>query len=208
MATGYTIEVLNGNAKTLEDFAKVCLMGFGATSHMKEEPISTPYRVMEVDANNKKEERKLKKRLKEFKLISDEQIYEDERNALTKSREHFADKKVKAKEARLKVEKLLREAQLWTPPSKKHKVMKDFMIKELKNTLDFDCDLKPIDTLLEDIDGRLATIDVESIKENHIKQLEQKIDYHKQTHQGDIDHCNESNLWVSDLLDSFKLKSV
>ena len=204
MASGYTVEVIKGNVTTLEQFAEVCLKGFGATAHMKDEPLVTPYRKAIVDKEHKKTIKKLNKSLIEFNKLSDQQLIDDETAALNKSRDHFVEKIELAKQAKKDLSALLLDAQLWTPPTDKYIVMKEFMIKNLKETIGFDCDLTPINKLIEDIDGRLATIDPELIRSKHIEGLNQQIDYHQEAYDVDHSHCKQSNEWVKELMDSFK----
>jgi hypothetical protein len=204
MASGFTSEILNGNVKTLNDFIVTCSKGFGATAHQQSEPLNTPLRDAVADETNKKAAAKLKRQLKKFKLMTDEELHADEEKALNKSKQHFVDKIELMKEAKKKCAELLLEAQLWTPPTDEHKVVKDFMIKELKSVIDFDCDIKPVNTLIEDIDGRLATIDVKEIRNKQIESFEQQIDYHTQTYKMDVLHVEQSNNWLSELKQSLK----
>lgn len=203
MASGFTSEILSGNVTTLKDFAAICAKGFGATQHQKSEPLNTPLVKAKVGHENKRAIRKLAKQLLEFNEMTDEQIYQDEEKALKESMLHFLSKIVQMKEAKKKCADLLLEAQLWTPPTKNHKVVKEMMIKDLKQVIEFDCDIKPVNELLEDIDGRLSTIDVEVIRKNQIESFKKQIDYHEQSHKVDADHVKSSNKWVAELMGSF-----
>jgi len=204
MASGYTSEILNGNVKTLKDFVSVCAKGFGATAHQKDEPLNTPLRNAEPGKAHPKAMRKLKKQLKEFRLMTDKQLYDDEKKALTDTRKHYLSKIFVIKEAKKQCSALLLEAQLWTPPTDDHKVVKDMMVEELMKVIDFDCDINPVNELIEDIDGRISTIDVKLIRENQIKSFEQQIDYHTQSHELDVKHVKQSNNWLSELTMSFE----
>ena len=43
MPTGYTAGVVDGTIKTFNDFAKSCMRAFGATIHMRDEPLNRKY---------------------------------------------------------------------------------------------------------------------------------------------------------------------
>lgn len=43
MPTGYTAGILDGEINTFEEFAKTCMRAFGATIHMRDEPLSKTY---------------------------------------------------------------------------------------------------------------------------------------------------------------------
>jgi len=203
MANEFTSEILNGNIETIKDYAFTCSKAFGATAHQKDEPLNTPLRNVEVGKDNLKASKRLEKQLKDFKLMSDEQLFEDEKKALEKTRLHYSSKIDLIKAAKKKCSNLLRDAQVWTPPTDDHNVLKDFMIKNLKSVIEFDCDIKPINELIEDIDGRISTIDVDGIRERQIKSLEQQIDYHIQSHKLDVSHSEQSNEWLTKLIKSF-----
>ena len=203
MASGYTQEVLSGNVNTLKEFAAVCAKGFGATSHQQDENLSTPLKEAVVGKEHKKSIRALKSTLKKFNAITDEQLYEDELNALKTSKEHYLGKVDLMKEAKKKCSALLLDAQLWTPPTENHEVVKEMMVEHLKSTIEFDCDLDSVNQLIEDIDNKMESIDVESIRTKQVEAIEGQIDFHEQSHKVDEDHVKQSNEWVSQLMNSF-----
>jgi len=144
MASGYIVEVLNGNVKTLKEFATVCAKGFGATSHQQDENLSTPLKEAVVGKSNKKAIRSLKRSLKEFNELSDEQLINDEKEAIKATKDHYLEKVAAMKKGKKDCSALLLEAQLWTPPTENHEVVKEMMIEHLKSTIEFDCDLDPV----------------------------------------------------------------
>ena len=206
MASGYTTEILNGNVKTLKDFASVCAKGFGATSHQQTDDLSTPLKEAIVGKYHKKALRKLKVNLKEFNAVTDEQIIADEKKALKTSREHYLGKIVQMKEAKKKCAALLLDAQLWEPPTDNHVVVKEMMVEHLKSTIEFDCDLDPVNQLLEDIDNKMDSIDPKGIRAKQVEAIEKQIDFHEQSHKVDEDHVKQSNEWVAELMESFNVK--
>lgn len=203
MASGYSQEVLNGNVTTLKQFASVCAMGLGATAHQKDEALNTPIRKAVVGKHHNKAIRELKSNLKDFKEVTDKQLHKDEKKALSETKEHYLKKIVLVKAAKKKCSALLLDAQLWEPPTDNHVVVKEMMIEHLKETIEFDCDLKPIKELIADIDKRIKSIDPEAIRTKQIEAIEKAIDFHEQSHKVDKDHVKQSNEWVGELMNSF-----
>lgn len=201
MASGYTSEILNGKVNTLKQFAQVLAKGFGATSHQKEEALNTPIKKAKVGTYHNKAIRELKSNLKEFNLITDKELIADEKRALKASKKHYKEKIVIMKKAKSKCSKLLLEAQLWEIPTDNHKVVKDMMIEELKNVIEFDCDIEPVNQLIKDIDSR--EIDPLEIREKQVASFKQQIEFHEESHKVDKDHVEQSNKWVSELMESF-----
>ena len=204
MASGYTREVLSGNATTLKQFAAVVAKGFGATAHQQTEDLSTPLKPAVAGKSHKKAIRALKTNLKEFKAITDEQLIADEKKALRDTRKHFEGKVVEMKEGKKRCSDLLREAQLWEPPTDNHEVVKEAMIDHLKSGIEFDCNLDDAYKLIEDIDNKMETIDPEAIRTKQVEAIEKQIDFHEQSHKVDVDHVKQSNEWVKELMDSFE----
>lgn len=203
MASGYTQEVLSGNVNTLKEFAAVCAKGFGATSHQQKEALNTPLRDMVESKEHKKSIRALKATLKKFNAITDEELIADELKALKETKKHYLEKIVIMKEAKKKCSALLLEVQLWTPPTENHIVVKEMMEEHLKSTIEFDCDLDPVNQLIEDIENKMGSIDPEAIRKKQVEAIEQQIDFHEQSHKVDVDHVKQSNEWILELMGSF-----
>jgi len=204
MANGNTTQILNGNVTTLKEYASVLAKGFGAMSHQQNEPLNTPIREAVVNEEHNKEKRALKRSLKKFNAITDEELIADEKKALVASKAHYKEKIVTMKAAKKKCSALLLEAQLWEIPTENHQVVKDLMIKELKDVIDFDCDLEPVNQLIKDIDNRMDNIDPADIRKKQVEAFEKQIDFREQSHNVDKDHVEQSNIWVSELISSFE----
>lgn len=51
MATGYTCGIVDGTTKTFKEFAFKCIRAFGAAAHMRDEPISKPFKLQTVSTS-------------------------------------------------------------------------------------------------------------------------------------------------------------
>lgn len=47
MPTGYTADLVDGKINTVEEYAKLCMRAFGATLHMRDEPLDKQYTTSE-----------------------------------------------------------------------------------------------------------------------------------------------------------------
>lgn len=203
MASGFAAEVLLGNVKNLKELATVCAKGFGSTAHQQNEPLNSPIRKAEKDTKHKKATAKLKRQLTAFKKLTVDQLIEDEKKALEKTKLHYLDKIVLMKKGKTNCANLLRDAQLWEIPTDKHIKIKEMMIKEMKRTIEFDCDLTEINKLIEEIDTRISSINPEEIRLKQIESLNNQIDFHIQSKNVHDEHVAQSNLWLEQLMDSF-----
>jgi hypothetical protein len=89
----------------------------------------------------------------------------------------------------------------WTPPTPDHVGMKEFMQKQIRESIDFDC---------HDDDGfldRCYPIFAGTVGEWREKQLaaaRQDLEYNREHRQGEIDRAQQRTAWVKALRDSLK----
>ena len=90
---------------------------------------------------------------------------------------------------------MLSQAQDWVPPTPEHNKLKEFMIKQLENSLNFDCgNYRPVTESREEyIEYRLST-----------NRFTREIEHYRESYQREVDACNERREWVKQLMDSLK----
>lgn len=140
MPTGYTYGVQEGKVTTLEEFTQSCARAFLWQARDSEEKDLRKL----VQGTNDREyyEKELKQAAKEFKhlmTLDDAQWY-GLYTVAKEEHEHQQDNRLARKLAeKAHYEAMLEKVRQWTPPSDKHKALKDFMIKQLEESLEFDC---------------------------------------------------------------------
>ena len=90
---------------------------------------------------------------------------------------------------------MLSQAQDWVPPTPEHCKLKEFMIKQLEGSLNFDCgNYEPVtETREEYIEYRLST-----------NRFTREIEHYRESYQKQVDAWNERREWVKQLMDSLK----
>lgn len=196
MPTGYTAAIADGI--TFEQFAMNCAREFGALFLMREEPNNAviPERFEPSDYHVEKIA-EAKSTLESLKSISPDDA---ERRALDEyEREVLQNKEAIKKKERLKekYEAMLKEAEAWIPPSEDHTGMKNFMISQIKESIDFDCDSSYYRREVPRLSGE------EWINKN-LKQALHDLDYHNKQNEEEIERTESRNVWLNKLRESLK----
>ncbi len=138
MPTGYTAGISNGI--TFQKFAMNCARAFGALIEMRDSPSDAPIpENFKKSDYHEKEIAKCKKLLAELERMDSpkaRKLFDDERK---ESEEHARKYEIEKLELRQKYEAMLREVKKWNPPTSEHNGLKDFMLKQISESIDFDC---------------------------------------------------------------------
>ena len=138
MPTGYTSSIEKGIS--FKEFILDCARAFGACITMRDEakgkPIPEEFKPSDYHSDKIKGSEKGLRDLRKITL----------KQAAKKGKEEY-EKELKSSEAyinkcnvlRQKYEDMLNEVRAWTPPTKEHTGLKDFMVKQLEQSIEFDC---------------------------------------------------------------------
>jgi len=196
MPTGYTLDLYDGKDITFEEFALRCARAFGALISMRDEPIDAPIpERFEPSDYHLKELEKAKKRLKEIKKWDEETAEQEAVRAYQealKKREEFVKKN---NLIRKRYEDMLSKVQKWKPPTIEHVNLKQFMIQQLVESIEYDC-------FIPEMPQRLSG---EEYKEQQIKKALSDIDYHEREYAEEVNRVYERNRWLLSLRESLKI---
>ena len=196
MPTGYTLDLYDGKDITFEEFVLKCARAFGALIDMRDEPMDAPIpERFEPSDYHLKELEKAKRRLKEIRKWNEEKAEQEAertyREAL-KEREEFIKKN---KLIRKRYEDMLSKVQKWKPPTIEHASLKQFMIQQLLESIEFDC-------FVPEMPQRLSG---EEYREQQIKKALSDIEYHEKEYTEEVNRVYERNKWLLSLRESLKI---
>jgi len=196
MPTGYTLDLYNGKDITFEEFVLKCARAFGALIDMRDEPMDAliPER-FEPSDHHLKELEKAKRRLKEIRKWNEEKAEREAERAYRealKEREEFIKKN---KLIRKRYEDMLSKVQKWKPPTIEHASLKQFMIQQLVESIEFDC-------FVPEMPQRLSG---EEYREQQIKKALSDIEYHEKEYAKEVNRVHERNKWLLLLRESLKI---
>jgi len=200
MPTGYTAGILDGTTKDFNQFAKHCSRAF--IMHLRDEPMDSEYKKREVSDYHIKAIEKAKEELKQADSLLDEELIIKEKNRLIDSKKYYLDREVKIKTDKIKLESFLKKAKAYIPPTDKHQGIADFMIEQIKKTIDVDCSGTYHVTTLQEIYLEIKNINAKDIRSKIRAQADKDIAYHTKEHEADIKRCDEHNQWYEDFINN------
>ena len=152
MPTGYTHDIENG--QTFEDYALRCARAFGACTLQRDESASEMPKLREESSYYAE---KLPEALAELGYLQSldnkqkEEFGTEERDKAIADIQESLEKK-SALES--KYRDMLNKVSAWTPPTKDHVGLKEFMTKQIVDSINFDCNttyyIEELQKLVED----------------------------------------------------------
>lgn len=149
MPTGYTA-VLHDKDIGFADFAIRCARAMGAMINMRDEPMDTPWRPDQPSGYYSSQLEEAQQQLDKFKALSleDARIMLDDKRQ--KDFDHATAKIAEMNIVRGRYERMKEYVSAWTPPTKEHEGLKDFMLNQLSicasdyDTSYYEEDAKPV----------------------------------------------------------------
>ena len=199
MPTGYTAAI--GEGITFEKFVLSCARAFGALIEMRDDPMDAPIpEKFEPSNHNVEELNRAQRRMGELRAmtalaaqIGADAAYEAEDAA-------YAKRRAGKLALKAKYEAMLAQVNAWQAPTPNHIGLKDFMAKQIIDSIGFDCCEYP-----EDRPKKLTG--PEWLAEE-IARAQWDIDYHTKHHAEEVERVNSRNEWVAALRDSLKQREA
>jgi hypothetical protein len=205
MPTGYTAGIIDGEITTFEQFATQCSRAFGATIHMRDNPLDSPYEPRtpsEYYVNSLQSQRE---KLEETKTMTDEAIVQDFETLLKDSLEYHERELEKTKVNLGRLNSIMESAKSWVPPTEDHEGVRDYMIDQLEITIKADGDPSyHVNKIVQAKKELEEGIDPKVYREEKIKEIEDRISYYGAEVQKELERCKQSNDWMDKFLESIK----
>ena len=195
MPTGYTNIVADNEDFTFPEFAMRCARNFGALIMMRDEPLNAPIPEKFEPNHYKKEYEKAKAAYENFiaNPPTDEDLEKQYNEYVATETERFkamsADKNVKRRRYNAMLIKVLK----WQPPTPEHEGLKQFMIDQLHDSIEWDCsEYRP---LITDKDIYIA-------RHRSGEYLKEELDFYSKRWHEEVERTNSRNKWLKDLRES------
>jgi hypothetical protein len=193
MPTGYTADIAEDI--TFNQYVWSCARAFGALVMMRDDPTGTPIpERFEPSDWSVKALAKAKDRLATLQAMSPEAIEANARQDYKDALARHAERKAEYQALRRKYEAMLAQVRAWTSPSKDHDGLKEFMEKQITESIDWDCN-----------ESHLAAPEVQSASvwlTEQIGAAERDIAYHTKAHAEEIERTENRNQWLKALRES------
>lgn len=199
MPTGLTSKIYEGKDIAFKEFAILCARSFGALIHQRDEPLDAPIRKREPDTYYLEELEKAKKDLDDFLANppTEEFLAKEWEEKVEKMKKDDAETNKKHQELKARYEAMLKQVQAWNPPTIEHKNLKNFMIKQLNESILFDC---YVSNQVEHFVTKEQYIK-DSLSSMH---LEKQVEYYQKQWDKQIESCNNANKWIEELVNSLE----
>ena len=205
MPTGYTAGILDGKVNTFEEFATVCTRAFGATIHMRDNPMDSPYEPRTPSDYHTNSIQSKRERLEEIESMSDEKIVEDFNTQLGEDLKYHQIKMEEDKRNLEKLNSMLESAKSWVPPTEDHQPFRNFMIEQIESTIKVDGDPSYHVNKMVGIKKQMEEgINPKEYREETIQEIKSQISYHETEYQKELVRCKDSNDWMDKFFESIK----
>ena len=205
MPTGYTAGIIDGKITTFEQFATQCSRAFGATMHMRDNPLDSPYEPRTPSQYYVNSLQSQREKLEEMKTMTDEAIVQDFENLLNDSLKYHERELEKTKVNLGRLNSIMESAKSWVPPTEDHEGVRDYMIDQLEITIKADGDPSyHVNKIVQAKKELEEGIDPKVYREEKIKEIEDRISYYEGEVQKELERCKQSNDWMDKFLDSIK----
>ena len=205
MPTGYTAGILDGKVNTFEEFATVCTRAFGATIHMRDNPMDSPYEPRTPSDYHTNSIQSKRERLEEIESMSDEKIVEDFNTQLEEDLKYHQTKMEEDKRNLEKLNSMLESAKSWVPPTEDHQPFRNFMIEQVESTIKVDGDPSYHVNKMVGIKKQMEEgINPKEYREETIQEIKSQISYHETEYQKELVRCKDSNDWMDKFFESIK----
>ena len=205
MPTGYTAGIIDGKITTFEQFATQCTRAFGATIHMRDNPMDSPYEPRTPSDYHTNSIQSKRERLEEIESMSDEKIVEDFNTQLEEDLKYHQTKMEEDKRNLEKLNSMLESAKSWIPPTEDHQPFRNFMIEQIESTIKVDGDPSYHTNKMVEIKKQMEEgINPKEYREETIQEIKGQISYHETEYQKELVRCKDSNDWMDKFFESIK----
>lgn len=139
MPSGYTETLYKGEDQTFEQFAMQCARAFGALIELRDEPHAEIPEKFEASQYERKWLDKAIALVFELRERSDDEWAAAQDAEIEEHNEHVRKAIALAGERRVRYELMLARVRSWRPPTEEHKGLQEFMVKQLEESIAFDC---------------------------------------------------------------------
>ncbi len=196
MPTGYTSQVADGEL-TFGQFVWRCARAFGALIEMRDSSLdAVPPERFESSGYEQKSLDESKARLAKLLEMTPVEVEKAQLARAKENRKHQEDIRESHRQKRTNYEAMLAQAEAWETPSDEHSGLKDFMVSQLRESIEFDCyEIK------DDYLGKVPGTGKEWL-DAEIASAQLRVSRDEEDLRKSLERTDSRNLWLKDLRDS------
>jgi len=190
MPTGYTHQIKDGI--TFQQFALGCARAFGALITMRDDPSDAPIPdKFEPSDYHAKAIADAQAKLSLIQSMPEQQCENEAVKEYLDACERNQVRRWEYTDLRNKYNAMLAEAVKWEPPTTEHIKLKEFMLQQIRESIDFDCNESYI-TDPEKLSGS-------EWRTEQLAHLNKSVAHHTEENRKEIDRATSRTEWVSAL---------
>lgn len=200
MPTGYTSDIYDGKDISFKDFVLQCARAFGACINQRDEDMRVKPKKQKLDSYHLKELIKAKKELSEFNKKTIDNLKIEFENYKKNTLKQYEDSLSKRSKLADRYKKYIELSEKWNPPTSEHQGLKNFIINQLQESLNFDCGGDYYNRSINELNN----LKFEKWLADKKEMLEKDVIYHKDGYEKDVKRIKEQNKWINELYKSLK----
>jgi hypothetical protein len=189
MPTGYTDKIKDGIS--FEQFVMLCARGMGACVTMRDEPWDAPIpdEFKPSDYHFKKIE-EAEAELARLRAMSPDEAERAAHESFKAEAEH-RDKSIKEmRDLKVKYLDMLSRVREWGPPTTEHHGLKEFMVSQIRKSIDFDCN----DSYYHETE--VVRLSGQKWLRGEIKRINGSIEYHTEAAAKEAERARSATEWI------------
>lgn len=195
MPTGYTSDLYEGKDIEFPDFVMKCARAFGALIEMRDDPMDAPIpEEFKPSSYHTEQLNKAEADVVRIKSWDDTEADRQAQLAYERAQREYEEAQADKAAMRARYEAMLAKVKAWQPPTSKHQGLKDFMVKQLEESIDVDC-YTTYPELPEPLTGS-------AYKEQQLKAARWQVSYHTEHGEDEVRRAAGRTNWVRALRQS------
>ena len=204
MPSGYTEGILSGTINDLNDFIWMCARGFGAFITQKDNIDEPPILKEKPNPYYKNKIKQLLKKQQKYNEYTDDD-WQNEYLKYIEDQLKDIDDNIKEKiESKEKYENILNQVKEWIPPNENFHKLKSFMINQIEESIDFDCDT----SFWQERKNKISNLKLEQYKRNVLNDINESLISNKEYYDEEVQRVKERNQWKQQLIESIGLPKI
>ena len=194
MPTGYTAAIAEGIS--FNDFVMRCSRNMGALITMRDEPMNAPIPdKFEPDPYYAQRVDELQKHLEALQALTPAEVNHKSMCEYTHQVAYRTKRLSEISELKDKYQIMLDKVQKWVPPTDDHKELKRFMIYQVAQSMESDCDVSYYSKEPEIVTGKQWL-------EKEITKTQKDLNYYSKEHSREVERVEKRNQWLKALRES------
>lgn len=204
MPSGYTEGILSGTINDLNDFIWMCARGFGAFITQKDNIDEPPILKEKPNPYYKNKIKQLLNEQQKYNEYTDND-WQKEYFKYIEDQLKDIDNNIKEKiESKEKYENILNQVKEWIPPNENFHKLKSFMINQIEESIDFDCNT----SFWQERKNKISNLKLEQYKRNVLNDINESLISNKEYYDEEVQRVKERNQWKQQLIESIGLPKI